>query len=272
MGLEERHMLILEMITENGTVDVDELCATLGVSAMTVRRDLATLEGEGALRRIYRGATRINSGSYEPPFAVRAKQHVGAKERIAVAVRDLVDDGQTIILDGGTTGLAIAEQLVDRHITVCTPSVRVCSVLLGSSTARVMLTGGIVRPGEQSLVGPSAARMLAEHHFDLYLMTASGVHVHHGFTDWNTDDAAVKQAALHAASHCIVACDASKIDHTAFARICELQEVQLLVTDDGASEDERAALEARGLQVLLAASEMPSAVASRLTAVTRGEA
>ena len=258
MRPEERHERILEMVTENGRVYIDDLSAELGVSAMTTRRDLALLEADGALRRFYGGATRISSGSYEPPFAARSKLHQPAKHQIASAVAELVDDGQTVILDAGTTGIAIAEHLSGRHITICTPSLRVAAALVSSSSVRLMITGGMVRPGEQSLVGPSAARVLEDYHFDLYIMTASGVHVDHGFTEWHPEDAAVKRTALGAASRCIAACDASKIGHTAFARVCALGAPELLVTDHGITEEQNAALEARGLEVRIASRESGS--------------
>jgi DeoR/GlpR family transcriptional regulator of sugar metabolism len=233
-------------------VEVDTLSAELGVSPMTMRRDLALLEADGAIRRVYGGATRISSGSYEPPFALRAKLHVPAKRQIASLVAGLVDDGQAVILDAGTTGVAIAEQLSHRQITVCTPSLRVAAALAASSSVRLMVTGGMVRPGEQSLVGPATGRMLEDFHFDLYIMTVSAAHADQGFTEWHPDDAAVKRAAIGAASHCIVACDASKLGRTAFARICALNAVDLLVTDMAVTEEQRSALEARGLEVRVA--------------------
>ncbi len=251
----ERHQRILELVTKNGSVDAEALSVELAVSPITVRRDLATLEADGALRRVYRGATRINSGSYEPPFPVRSKLQVAAKRQIAAAVRALVDDGQTVILDAGTTGLAIAECLAARHVTICTPSLRVAAVLSSSSSVRLIVTGGIVRPVEQSLVGSAAIRMLEDHHFDLYIMTASGVHADHGFSEWNPEDAELKRVALRVASRCIVACDSSKVGHTAFARICDLDAVELLVTDEGVSDVQRAAFDSKGLKLCIASTD-----------------
>lgn len=248
----ERHERILQRMSESGRVEIDALSAELGVSAMTMRRDLALLEADGALRRVYGGATRISSGSYEPPFALRSKLHVAAKQQIAVAVAGLIDDGQTVILDAGTTGVAIAEQLSNRQITVCTPSIRVATTLVSSGSVRLMVTGGMVRPGEQSLVGSAAGRMLEDYHFDLYIMTVSGADVDEGFTEWQPDDAAVKRTALRAASRCVVACDSSKIGRTAFARICGLSAAELLVTDSAITYEQRSALEARGLEVRIA--------------------
>lgn len=259
MGPAERQERILEILTEDGSVDVGQLSAELGVSAITVRRDLSLLEASGALRRVYRGATRTNSGSYEPPFAVRSRRHVAAKRQIATTVGKLVDDGQTIILDAGTTGIAIAERLVDRHVTICAPSLRITQVLVSSPSVRLIVTGGMVRPGEQSLVGSAAVRTLQDHHFDLYIMTVSGAHLDHGFTEWNPDDAEVKRAALRAASRCIVACDSSKIGHTAFARICGLDAVDMLVTDGRVPEDQLKIFREKGLNVCIAASEEPGA-------------
>jgi len=250
MRPEERHQRILQMVTENGRVDIDVVSAELGVSAMTTRRDLALLEADGALRRVYGGATRVNSGSYEPPFPVRAKLHAPAKQQIGAAVAALVDDGQTVILDGGTTAMAVAEHLACRHITVCTPSLRVAGVLVSSATVRLMITGGMVRLGEQSLVGPAASSMLEDYHFDLYIMTVSALDVDQGFTEWHPEDAAVKRTALASSSRCIVACDSSKIGRTAFARVCPLSSAQLLVTDSRIADEQRAALEAHGLQVV----------------------
>lgn len=255
MGPAERQERILEVLTEDGSVDVAQLSAQLGVSPITVRRDLSMLEASGALRRVYRGATRMNSASYEPPFPVRSRRHVSAKRQIAAAVRELVEEGQTVVLDAGTTGAAIAERLVDRHLTICSPSLRVAQVLASSPSVRLIMTGGIVRPGEQSLVGSAAVRTLQDHHFDLYVMTVSGAHAEHGFTEWNPEDAEVKRAALRAASRCIVTCDSSKIGHTAFARICDVHAVEMLVTDDRLAEEQLNGFREKGLNVYIAPSE-----------------
>jgi DeoR/GlpR family transcriptional regulator of sugar metabolism len=124
--------------------------------------------------------------------------------------------------------------------------------MVSSSSVRLMVTGGMVRPGEQSLVGPETARMLEDYHFDLYIMTVSAAHADHGFTEWHPDDAAVKRTALGASSRCIVACDANKIGRIAFARICALNTADLLVTDAAITDEQRSALEAHGLEVLIA--------------------
>jgi DeoR/GlpR family transcriptional regulator of sugar metabolism len=108
---------------------------------------------------------------------------------------------------------------------------RVANVLLPSTVVRLMVTGGIVRPGEQSFIGASTNRMFSEYHFDLFVMTASGIHLQNGLTEWNLEDAEVKRAALKASARCIVAGDLSKFGRTAFVRVADCSEVDVIVTD-----------------------------------------
>jgi DeoR/GlpR family transcriptional regulator of sugar metabolism len=249
---EDRYQAILALIGAKGRVGNAELARHLKVSEMTVRRDLAALEAEGAVRRVRGGALPAASGSYEPPFAARSKLNTGAKQKIAVVVSGLIGDGETVILDGGTTAAAIAEEILTREITVCTLSLRVADILSGSSSVRLMIPGGIVRPGERSLVGPAALRIFEDHRFDVYVMTVSAVHMLAGLTEWNLDDTAVKRAALAAASRSIVACDASKFGKTAFGRICGVEQADLLVTDAAIPADQHTTLTAAGVDVRVA--------------------
>jgi DeoR family transcriptional regulator, fructose operon transcriptional repressor len=239
---EQRYAVILEMLATSGRVDIAELRGALEVSEMTIRRDLADLEAQGALRRVHGGATRPVSGSYEPPFAVRAQFRIETKRAIAQAVAGQLSDGDTVILDGGTTGLAIAECLLDRVMTVCPLSLRVAFVLSSSRTVRLLLPGGFVRPGEQSLIGAEPVLTMNEHVFDTYLMTVSGVSPQSGFTEWNPEDAAVKRAALACSRRCVAVFDSSKYGQTAFSRIAPLSVANLIITDSGLPEEARAEL------------------------------
>lgn len=249
---EDRYQAILRVVAARGRVTIAELTRQLQVSEMTIRRDLAALDADGAIRRVRGGALPVASGSYEPPFAARAKLNSAAKRDIAAATSKLISDGETVILDGGSTGAAIAEELMGRDITVCTPSLRVADVLSGSSTVRVMIPGGIVRPGERTLIGPAALRIFEDHRFDVYVMTVSGVHITAGMTEWNLDDAAVKRAALTAASRCIVAADASKFGKTAFGRICQVEQADVIVADAAIAAGQRTAFAAADVELRIA--------------------
>jgi DeoR/GlpR family transcriptional regulator of sugar metabolism len=249
---EDRYQAILHLVAAKGRVSIAELTRQLKVSEMTIRRDLAALDAEGAVRRVRGGVLPVASGSYEPPFAARAKLNPAAKRAIAELTSTLISDGETVILDAGTTGAAIAEVLMGRDITVCTPSLRIADILSGSASVRLMVPGGIVRPGERSLIGPPALRLFEDHRFDAYVMTVSGIHIGAGMTEWNLDDAAVKRAALGAASRCIVACDASKFGKTAFGRICQVERADVIVTDAAIPADQRTAFTAADVELRVA--------------------
>ena len=231
MQAQERQQLILKRLDERGQVAISDLSARMSVSEMTIRRDLAQLEADGLLRRTHGGAVRMHSSSFEPPFALRARLNTEAKRAIAASVAEQLTDGQTVILDGGSTGTAIAEAIAGRNLTVCALNMRVAEILAPSPATRVMVPGGFIRHGEMSLTGPAAERTLQDHRFDTYVMTVSAVDARAGFTEWNVDDAAVKRSALAASARCIVACDSSKFGQTAFARIAGLDAADMIITD-----------------------------------------
>jgi DeoR family transcriptional regulator, fructose operon transcriptional repressor len=250
---EQRHALILEMLTVSGRVEMPDLRAALDVSEMTIRRDLADLESQGALRRVHGGATRPVSGSYEAPFAVRSQLRREAKRAIAQAAADRIADGGTVILDGGSTGLFIAEFLLDKVVTVCPLSLRAAFVLAASPTVRLLMPGGFVRPGEQTLTGAEAILTLNEHLFDDYVMTVSGVSASSGFTEWNPEDAAVKRAAIANSRNCIAVFDSSKYGQAAFSRVAPLSAANVIVTDSGLSATGRAELASTESELVIVA-------------------
>ena len=235
MGIskEQRHQAILEILGGSGSSSVAELGASLGVAEMTIRRDLETLEGRGVLRRFHGGAKLSAGSSYEPPFAVREHTNVAQKRAIAEAVAATVEDGETILLDGGSTGIAIAEALGDRVITICPLSLRVAWALNGSTTGTLLLPPGRIRAGELSISGPDTADYLKQHHFDRYILTASAFSLLHGFTEWNTDDAGVKRAALHSAGEVIACVDSSKFGRVGFVEICGIDIPDRIIIDGG---------------------------------------
>lgn len=249
---EERQQTILELLEARGQVTIAELSARFSVSDMTLRRDLAQLEGDGLLRRTHGGATRTQSSSFEPPFAMRARLNPEAKRAIAATVASQLSDGQTVILDGGSTGTAIAEAIVGRNLTVCALNMRAAGILAASPATRVMVPGGLVRHGELSFIGPAAERTLSDHRFDTYVMTVSAVDVQAGLTEWNADDAAIKRTALSVSARCIVACDSSKFGQTAFARIAGLDAADLIVTDVDLDAGQRQEMAMLGATVRIA--------------------
>jgi DeoR family fructose operon transcriptional repressor len=247
---EQRHQIVLQILREQGRVDVVQLRESLGVTEMTIRRDLEMLEADGALKRIHGGATLPIGSSYEPPFSARRKTNMAAKQAIAKLVTEAISDGDTVLLDGGSTGLAIAESLFDRVLTVCPLSLRIAAFLAGSPTISLRVPGGAVRHGEQSFIGSDTVDYLDRHHFDHYVMTTSGMSVTGGLTEWNPDDAAVKRKAIDVSENVIAAADSSKFGQTGFVRICSISKPSVIITDSSLGDEDLALLLEHNAKVL----------------------
>jgi DeoR/GlpR family transcriptional regulator of sugar metabolism len=243
---------ILQRLARDGELGIQGLSTLFGVSEMTIRRDLNQLAASGLLVRTHGGASRALSSSFEPQFELRTRMSAEAKAQIAVAVAAQIEDGQTVILDGGSTGLAVAQALIGRRLTVCALNLRIAQTLSGNVATRVIVPGGVVRTHELSFVGPDVERTLGNYHFDLYILTASGFDLAAGFTEWNVEDAAVKRAALTSARRTIAACDASKFGQVAFARICALRDVDTVVSDPALAADQGHDIQVSGPQLLIA--------------------
>jgi DeoR/GlpR family transcriptional regulator of sugar metabolism len=253
MNIRERRALTLELLATQGEVSVADLSRRAGVSEMTVRRDLSALEGRGALIRLHGRAVVLVSRSYEPPFDVRVESARSAKENIGTVCADLIAEGETLVLDVGTTTLAVARALKGRrNITVLTPSLPIANLLAEEPGIRVMLTGGVIRHGERSLIGELAAASFREYRFDTVVLGVGGIDAVDGLTEYNVDDARVKRAAIENARRMIVVADATKLGRVAFVRICPIERVDMLITDHAAPAHEVASIRDAGVEVRLA--------------------
>ncbi len=197
------------------------------------------------------GAIATLSRSYEPPLAGRATDQLPAKRAIARAAAELVDFGETAILDVGSTTLELARCLRGRGgLTILTPSIRVATELAEDPNVRVILSGGIVRPGEFSLIGDLAERTFEQLNCDVVFLGVGGMQAEKGLTEYNLDDTRVKQAAIKAASRRVALADHTKLDRVCLARIAPFEEIDVLITD---AEPEHPLLEVirdAGVQVI----------------------
>lgn len=248
MARKDRIPKILDVARTAGQVEVAAMASELGVSEMTIRRDLEHLEAQGLLRRFHGGATISAQRNYEPPFVERSAYKSKAKERIAELVAASLAPGDTVIIDVGTTALAIAEALRRRSdLTVLTPSLRVAT-LLGSTANRVVCLGGQVRPGELSLVGDVTQRVLRMFEVDVCVLGVAGLHPEKGLTEYNSDDAAVKRVMIEQSRRVELAIDSSKIGAVAFAVVAPVSVVDTVYTDS-IDDSARHALRAAGVEV-----------------------
>lgn len=245
----ERLRQIADATRDAGEMSVAALAELTGASEMTIRRDLEVLAAQGVLARYRGGARSLLLRGEEPPFALRATEGVEAKRRIAHAVAELLADGESVVLDSGTTCVEVAKVLRDRRLTVMPLSLHAANALVGAPQLTLLFPGGAPRPGELALTGPLTEASLAALRFDTAIIGCCALTATHGLTGYDLADAATKRAAMHSANRVIAVADAAKFTRTALAVVTSVSTLDLVVTDVAAPADEVAALRAAGVVV-----------------------
>lgn len=249
--VEERQRRILERLRDQGKVTVEGLAEDFQVSAPTVRADLAALEARRLLRRTHGGALPLETTLHEPPYAERAVVHADAKRRIGQAAAALVREGETVILDAGTTthevGLALAAG--KRNLTVVTNALPTAAALMDAPHIEVIVIGGLVQARRRATLGPLAAEFLKPFRADHVFLGVSGVDANAGFTAIDFDAVQAKRTMIEHASAVVVVADASKVGQAAFAHVAPLAAAALLLTDNTLGDGDVVALEEKGLPV-----------------------
>jgi DeoR/GlpR family transcriptional regulator of sugar metabolism len=233
----DRRDLTLRLVRAGGKVALAELATRLGISEMTVRRDLDILARQGLVERVRGGAVACPETELTGGFLARQEWQAHVKDRIGRATVRRIEPHSTVLLDAGTTTVHVARHLIDRGpMTVAVLSLQAAVVLADQPGIRLLVMGGESRPGERSLVGPLALRAVDDLRFDVFVMSAGAVHPEFGWSEFALEDATVKQAALRRCDRAVVAADASKLGTRAFARIADLGAVAELVTDASAHD------------------------------------
>jgi len=228
----ERHRRILDILEARGTVGSAELEQELGVTAMTVWRDLKLLEERGQLKRMRGGAVSL-SGPAEIDFNEKVIHARAAKQRIAAYVaRKLLKAGDSLILDGGTTVASLAEQPLPERLTVLTNSLAIAHAMQHHrSRPSVYLSGGLLRPESGTLVGREAVTFFSRRRAAKFLMSATGLDAEVGVSDPNPQEIEVKQAMAARAHEVILMADASKLGVVSLMQTLPLRRVDRLITD-----------------------------------------
>jgi DeoR/GlpR family transcriptional regulator of sugar metabolism len=251
----QRQEVILDAVRSTGGVRVSELVDRLGVSDMTVRRDIEVLAQRGLVTRVHGGATAAGSSVDEPGFAAKSALRTAAKQAIAVAAAALVEPGASVALSAGTTTHAVASALLGiPRLTVVTNSLRVAEVLHAASRddLTVVLTGGERTPSD-ALVGPVAVATLRGLHVDWLLMGVHGMDADAGFTTPNLVEAETNRALVASARQVAVVADNSKWGVVGLSTIAALDEVDVVVSDDGLEPEARRILSESCGRLVLAA-------------------
>ncbi|PZA06866.1 MULTISPECIES: DeoR/GlpR family DNA-binding transcription regulator [unclassified Meiothermus] len=249
MKTEDRRSKIIELLERKGSVQVDELVGLFGVSHVTIRKDLTELEGRGLLHRTHGGATAAHKSLFNPSFREKIHLQQAEKQAIAQAALEYIEEGDTLVLDAGTTTLVLAQLMKRRFrsLYVITNSVPI-ALELSETRWDLLLLGGQVRHHSMALIGPAAVRTLEVYHADKAFMSATGVTAVKGYTTPNPYEAQTKQAMIRSVDTAYALVDSSKLGRATLASFAALEEIDLLITDEGAPKDFLQHLERQGLK------------------------
>lgn len=249
-----RHARIMSAFEKDGFVSITSLAEELGVSGMTVRRDLDLLGKRGLLERTHGGAVAAGQMVYdedEPAFEQRMRRNAAEKSTIAQAAARLVAPGESVGLDVGTSILALATELAPRKdLRVFTNNLRV-GMQMAEGNSSVYILGGQVRVPEFSVIGPQAIEGLKSHFLDRVFLGVSGIDAN-GLYDYSPEDTEVKRAFVESGGCVVVLCDSSKFGRRALSRIVSLDRINILITDAEPPQDLAQALAEAGVQIIIA--------------------
>jgi len=249
---DERRSLIMQMLTATGRVRVKDLVRQFGTTSVTIRNDLNELQKRGLLLRSHGGASRPEFRQYESPFLDRIQTHSEEKRRIGVLAASLIQDGETIILDSGTTTDEIARQIKNRQrLQVITNGVNIANELLGSRVHTTIL-GGTLRTDSASIVGRSAEEMLSQLFADKLFMGGAGCDPEFGISGSNLEEATLNKAMLGIAREIVLVADASKFDKRSMSRIASFSEIHTVISDVSMPSGVQDKIRAYGCKLMLA--------------------
>lgn len=233
----ERRNAILTKLTVEGKVIVSDLSQEFGVTEETIRRDLEKLDNDGLATKTYGGAVANKNPNTDLPYSVRKRSNVERKQRIAEIIGKMINDGDYIMLDASSTAIFVAKYIKNKKdITLITNSVEILLELADKEDWNILSTGGKLRKGALSLVGASAEKMIRGFHVDLAVCSSKGLDIKMGVTDSNEKDSQIKQAIYSAADKKILAVDGTKFDRISFVKVCDVGEIDLVVTDTAPSD------------------------------------
>lgn len=262
MLAETRRRLLLDLIARQGFATLDELVKALAVSESTVRRDLEALDLGGRVKRTHGGAVYAGEERGLPAFEDRAATATAEKQAIGRQAAALLDDGDTVLLDGGTTTLEVARALLGRPMQVVTNSLPIAQLLAASTPIDLILIGGYVYPRTGVALGPMAIAAMRGIRVTKAILGAGGI-VAEGIYNHNLLLVETERQMMSCGQEVMIVADHTKFGRLSLTRLCGLEEVGHLVVDPGLSEEYRGLIESAGVQIHVAAEDpAPSAAAN----------
>lgn len=252
MSIAERHKYILDRLYLAGYVSVAELSKEMNVTMVTVRKDLKILEGKRLLFRAHGSATPVYPYVNDRPVNEKELVHVDEKRSIALKALELITENEAIIIGSGTTVLAFAKAIPKNfRLTVLTGAMNVSMAMLDSPEVEIVQLGGLVRKSSNSVVGPFAEEMIREFACSKLFLSVDGISLDHGLTTSNMMEAHLNASMIRAVQRTVVLVDSSKFGKKGFGKICDLEDIDQIVTDKNLSEHYVQKLEEKGIEVIL---------------------
>lgn len=249
-----RRSAILQILKENSNVAVSELSRRFGVSEVTIRKDLNLLKDRNLLVRTRGGAITNDPGNQDDEMSIRFKRlaHYREKQAIGRAAAELIEDGDTIIIDSGTTALQVACNLHKfRNLTVLTNALNVAQEVLSYKRFNVILLGGNIRNSSESVVGALAEANLKMFYCDKLFLGVDSFNVEYGLSTPSVEEANINQIMISRSREVIAVFDSSKVNKRSFSFITTLDNIDSVVTDEGMDKSTRSQLKAKNVDVIV---------------------
>ncbi|NLM04961.1 MAG: DeoR/GlpR transcriptional regulator [Clostridiales bacterium] len=251
MFAEERRLKIAEMINRGDSVKVAQLSREFGVSESTIRRDLNELEKFGLITRTHGGAVSTQINKLEATFNEKQDKYLEEKQKIGKIAAQQIQDGDTIIIDSGTTTWHIAKYIEAKNITIITNSIALANELSNREDIQLINTGGIIRSNTKAQVGSIAEKTIRQFRVDKTFIGANGVSLKSGITTPTLQEAEVKQAMIDVANKVYLLVDESKFEQVYFSWICDMEDMDYIITNRERPEDEMVQYKSLGVNILV---------------------
>ena len=248
---EERRQKVLDLVSQQGFISLADLAHALKKSGSTIRRDLDYWDEKGVLKRTHGGAVYVGDGSMVPVLELRHPSQIEEKQAIARTAVARIDDGDAVLLDGGTTTLEVARLLVGRPLQIVTNSLPIANLFASSRQTDLVLLGGYVYPRTGVALGPLTVRMLEEIHVRQAILSVGGITAK-GLFNSNVLLVETERQMMGCAEEVVVVADHTKIGRQALAYLCELSAVDTLIVDGGLTSEQRDLVASADVQLILA--------------------
>lgn len=248
----QRQQQILEYLQSKKSITIRKAAEIFMVSEATVRRDLDELASTGKIERTHGGAVIHTGTGFEWQHAEKMQEMIPEKKRIAIAAKKLIEDGDSLFLDTGTTTYLLAEELKEKkRLTVVTNNLDIAYTTELDATSTMIITGGIRRDGYSSLVGDIAADLVRKLYVDVSFIGADAVSVGNGVFNTNFNEIGIKKSGIESGKRKVLLADSSKFSRKALAKICDLQEFDIIITDSGIDEAQLKILKEKIARVII---------------------